>query len=137
MQGHYGSRFLNMWKTGHQLPDGSDAGLLNAMNHWSEKLGGFADHPECIKHALEALPETPPTLPQFVAMCRHAPRKDAPALEHKLTPEEIERNKQKIRSIMEDMKDPQKMQKMMQDGAKAVEAQMKRDKERVGRDTKD
>ena len=40
MQGHYGTRFLNMWKTGQVLPDGTDAGVVNAMNHWSEKMGG-------------------------------------------------------------------------------------------------
>ena len=28
MQGTYGTRFLNMWKTGQTLPDGTDAGKL-------------------------------------------------------------------------------------------------------------
>lgn len=101
MQGHYGSRFLNMWGTGQQLPDGQDAGIVNAMNHWAEKLGGFTDNPECIKHALAILPPEPPSLPQFVELCRHAPRNQPLALEHHLTPEERERNMQRLREIKE------------------------------------
>lgn len=101
MQGHYGSRFLNMWTTGQLLPDGSDAGLINAMNHWAEKLGGFAEHPEVFKHVLEILPDEPPTLPQFVNLCRIAPRKQAPVLEHKLTPEQMEANKERVREAID------------------------------------
>ena len=127
-----------MWTNGQLLPDGSgDAGLANAMRCWAEKLGGFADHPECIKHALLTLPNDPPTLPQFLDMCRHAPKKQALKLEHKLTPEEIERNKSKVKNIIADMNDPEKFKKMMEDGAKAVEAQIRRDKERLHRDTQD
>src|SRR5690349_13610741 len=29
MQGNYGSRFLNQWKTGQVLADGTDAGIVN------------------------------------------------------------------------------------------------------------
>ena len=102
MHGHYGSRFLNMWTNGQLLPDGSgDAGLANAMRCWAEKLGGFSEHPESLKYALSKLPAEPPTLPQFLEMCRHAPRKDAPMLEHKFTAEEIERNKQRAREAIE------------------------------------
>jgi len=72
MQGHYGTRFLNMWKTGQVLPDGNDAGVVNAMNHWSEKLGGYVDRPDVIKKVLESLPIEPPSLPQFMELMRHA-----------------------------------------------------------------
>ena len=41
MQGNYGTRFMNQWKTGQSLPDGNDAGIVNAMNHWSEKMAGI------------------------------------------------------------------------------------------------
>lgn len=101
MQGHYGSRFLNMWKTNDLLPNGEDAGFVNAQNYWSEKLGGFAEHPECIAYVLDNLPETPPTLPQFVELCRRAPRKEPMMLEHHVTPEEQERNKQRLKELKE------------------------------------
>lgn len=61
-----------MWKTGQILSDGSDAGVMNAMNHWAEKLGGYKDHPETIKRGLENLPLDPPTLPQFMEILRQS-----------------------------------------------------------------
>lgn len=94
MQGHYGTRFLNMWKTGQVLPDGNDAGVVNAMHHWSEKLAGYADRPDVIKRVLEHLPVEPPSLPQFVELLRHAWTAPAVAqIERKMTAEELERNK--------------------------------------------
>lgn len=104
MQGHYGTRFLNMWKTGQVLPDGVDAGIINAMTCWSEKLGGFAENPECIKHALAILPQEPPSLPQFVELCRHAPRKQPIAIEHHLTDEDRARNAERLREIKEKLR---------------------------------
>lgn len=85
LQGSYGSRFLDMWRTGQALQDGSDAGVANAQRMWAEKLGGFADCPECIKKALDSLPPHPPTLPEFLALCRQQqpdarPSLPAPAL---------------------------------------------------------
>lgn len=101
MQGHYGTRFLNLWKTGQVLPDGNDAGVVNAMNHWAEKLGGYKDHPEVIKKVLENLPLDPPSLPQFMELLRHAwTPPAAPLLERKFTQEELERNKQRAAECM-------------------------------------
>ena len=100
MQGHYGSRFVNMWKTGDLLQNGQDAGYMNAMQTWAEKLGGFADHPECIAYVLENLPDTPPTLPQFQDLCRRAPRKEPLKLVHSLTQEEINRNKERLDGLL-------------------------------------
>lgn len=88
MQGNYGTRFLNQWKTGQTLADGTDAGVKNAMAFWAEKLGGFADQPERIKRTLDSLPADPPSLPQFVELCRAARQNDKPAIAHKLTNEE-------------------------------------------------
>jgi len=99
MQGYYGTRYTNMWKTGELLPNGEDAGHINMMRVWAEKLGGFQDHPECIAHALENLPDTPPTLPQFIDICRRAPRKEPLMLVHNLTPEDIKRNKERLDEI--------------------------------------
>lgn len=96
MQGHYGTRFLNMWKTGQVLPDGNDAGVVNAMNHWSEKLGGYVDRPDVIKKVLESLPVEPPSLPQFMELMRHAWFPPAvPMLEKKWTAQELEENKRR------------------------------------------
>ena len=105
MQGHYGSRFVNMWKTGDTLPNGQDAGYANAMQIWAEKLGGFADHPECIAYVLENLPDVPPTLPQFQDLCRRAPRKEPLKLVHSLTPEEIKRNKERLDALLKQFSD--------------------------------
>lgn len=91
MQGNYGTRFLNQWKTGQSLPDGTDAGVRNAMGFWADKLGGFADRPACIRRVLDSLPTEPPSLPQFIELCRMSrPDDAAPMLPHKLTPEERE-----------------------------------------------
>lgn len=102
MQGNYGSKFLNMWKTGQILPDGNDAGIVNAMNHWAEKLGGYHDHPDTIRKVLDNLPPDPPTLPQFVQMLRHSfVDPQVPALERKWTPDELAENKRRIQQIMQ------------------------------------
>lgn len=101
MQGHYGTRFLNMWKTGQVLPDGNDAGVVNAMNHWAEKLGGYKDSPETIKRVLENLPVEPPSLPQFMELLRHSwVPPQTPMLEKKWTQEELEQNKKRAAECM-------------------------------------
>ena len=100
MQGYYGARWLNMWKLNQTLPNGEDVGIVNAMRTWAENLGGFADHPECLKHALKILPSEPPTLPQFLEMCRKAPLEQPKALEHKLTDEDIKRNKERLETLL-------------------------------------
>lgn len=91
LQGNYGSRFLNQWKTGQTTPGGSDAGVQNAMRTWARKLVGFSDQTHAIESVLEHLPNDPPSLPEFVALCRTAasrPRDSAPKLQHVMTPEE-------------------------------------------------
>jgi hypothetical protein len=90
-----------MWKIGQTLPDGSDAGIVNAMNHWAEKLGGYQNNPATIKRVLETLPEEPPTLPKFLEMCRHsyvAP--PVVQIEHKLTEEQMAKNKQRVQELI-------------------------------------
>jgi hypothetical protein len=102
LQGHYGTRFLNMWKTGQVLPDGNDAGVINAMQHWAERLGGFADQPETIKNALQHLPVEPPSLPQFVELLRHSYVPDNNLqLTRKFTQEEITDNKLKAAQYLD------------------------------------
>ena len=91
-----------MWKIGQTLPDGQDAGVVNAMRVWGEKLGGFIDKTEAIKVVLTSLPSEPPTLPQFMELCRSAASRIGaarPALDHKLSPEEIDRNRQRAAEL--------------------------------------
>jgi len=105
LQGSYGTRFLNMWKTGQILPDGNDAGVVNAMNLWSEKLGGYVDRPDVIKKVLDSLPHDPPTLPQFVDLMRQAwTPPQTLALEHKWTDAQLATNKKRIAKILQDFR---------------------------------
>lgn len=65
LEGLYGARFHDLWK-------GTD--LANVKATWAEKLGGFADKPECLKAALDACDERPwcPNLPEFITLCRES-----------------------------------------------------------------
>jgi hypothetical protein len=103
MQGNYGTRFMNQWKTGQTLPDGSDAGVVNAMNHWSEKMAGTSA--ATIKRALEQLPEEPPSLPQFLALLRRS-YVEPPVLRlgNDLTAEQIATNKRRIAELIAKVK---------------------------------
>lgn len=94
-----------MWRTGQILPDGQDAGMANAMSVWAERLGGYKESPDTIKRVLECLPADPPTLPQFLELCRHAyvaPKH--PMLEHKMTQEEYENGRKHISEIVENLR---------------------------------
>lgn len=103
MHGNYGSRFLNQWKTGQIVERGDhagkDAGLINAMAFWGKKLAGFADKPECILRVLNSLPSDPPSLPQFVELCRLAPAREKPAITHKLTAGDHQRIAEAAREV--------------------------------------
>jgi hypothetical protein len=103
LQGHYGTRFMNMWKTGQTLPDGSDAGVVNAMNHWADRMAGFSA--ATIKRALENLPEDPPTLPQWINLLRRS-YVEPPVLRlgNELTAEQRAKNKARIAELIEKVK---------------------------------
>lgn len=92
MEGRYGSLFLDRWR-------GCD--MQNVRDTWADELGGFHDKPEAIAYALGALGDSkfPPTLPEFIEACRRAPAKEVPMLPHKLTPEDIERNKERLSKL--------------------------------------
>jgi hypothetical protein len=105
MQGHYGTRFLNMWKTGQILPDGTDAGIANAMNHWDKKLAGYASSPETIRKVLDNLPADPPSLPQFYDLLRHAHTPENQlAIGREHTKEEIAANKARLKELLSTLK---------------------------------
>lgn len=107
MQGNYGTRFLNQWKTGQTLPDGSDAGVKNAMAFWGDKLAGFADQPERIARVLDALPGDPPSLPQFAELCRQVPAKAAPAIQYKPSAEDQIRHREMAEAAAKAAKKPE------------------------------
>lgn len=101
MQGHYGTRWGNLWKTGVLTDDGQDAGILNAMDTWAEKLGGFHDEPERIKVVLNALPSDPPSLPAFISMLRAVHVENCARIAYKLSEEEIERNRARLKDLLD------------------------------------
>lgn len=74
LQGFYGSLWVDRWRTGEADKDGRDIGLLNAKATWASELGGFAEQPERIQRAIEACRHRPlpPTLPEFLDLCRQA-----------------------------------------------------------------
>lgn len=104
LQGNYGSKFINKWKIGQALPDGQDAGIVNAKRVWAEKLAGFSDQPEAIGEALRAMPDEVPDLPAFLNLCREAAKRlnsEKPLLEHHMTQEEIARADEVARKVKE------------------------------------
>ena len=82
LQGNYGTRFLDMWRSGQADTNGDDVGLQNAMALWAERLAGFAERPDAIRRVLDTLPKHPPTLPEFVELCRN----NCPQPKHKALP---------------------------------------------------
>lgn len=99
LHGVYGSQFSGKYHQGVMI-NGVDAGLENAMQVWAEELAGFADHAEAIKYALENVdPKFPPSAKEFAELARRAPRKSAPALEHKIDPEQLARGLEKLKAI--------------------------------------
>ncbi|MCQ9378823.1 hypothetical protein [Methyloversatilis sp. XJ19-49] len=97
LQGLYGSLWLDRWRTGEtmELPGGAkaDKGMLLAKAQWAMELSGFADKDgqQRIAKAIDACRHRtmPPTLPEFLELCRQqpnglppllkAPHPDAPA----------------------------------------------------------
>lgn len=73
MEAMYGARFHDAWRD-------TDLSQVKAM--WGMKLAGFHDQPERLKFAINAMDAKPfpPTLPEFLDLCRQAPRPDIPAL---------------------------------------------------------
>lgn len=104
MQAYYGNRFINMWTTKQLLPDGRDAGMVNAMQTWAEKLYPYHDKPDTIKKVLNSLPPEPPNLPQFMEMLKHCYTPNhALQLTDMLTQEQIEKNKAKIQELLKNV----------------------------------
>lgn len=78
LHGFYGVLFLSKFATGQLDDKGRDMGIASARAVWAHTLQGFGelDVIAALDACKAAHPEFPPSLPQFVALCRAAaPRK--------------------------------------------------------------
>lgn len=71
---------------------------------WGEELAGFADMPAALRRAVEAQKESqfPPTLPEFLALCRDAARRigtSVPSLPYHPTEEEQRKAGEVVKSL--------------------------------------
>lgn len=74
MRATYGAAFDRQW----ECPAGTDPNehAQGMVSHWGRELRGYQQNPGAITYALENLPEHPPNLIEFRALCRRRP--DAP-----------------------------------------------------------
>lgn len=92
----YGAKFADLW---------AGVDVVEVKRTWGRKLVGF--DLGVIKAAIEACEDSekgaPPTLPEFVALCRDAARRLQPTTlalpPVELTAEQIEANRQKLRAV--------------------------------------
>lgn len=68
----YGRDFVSRWE-GIEVAD--------IKEDWRHELSGFERFPKSIAHALENLPDKPPTVLEFRTLCRRAPDDAIPRLE--------------------------------------------------------
>jgi hypothetical protein len=89
----YGAAWMRQW-------DGVDIAAVKA--DWAEELAGFERNPEAIRHAIRSLPiDRPPTVGQFVALCRTAPVMAPPALP---APKLSESRRAQVTSALRDLR---------------------------------
>lgn len=81
LRANYGARWDRMFPV-PPVPPGVDASQ-HAMEHiatvqriWAKKLGRFQSNPDAIRFALDNLPQDPPDLPKFDALCNRRPSKN-------------------------------------------------------------
>jgi len=77
MHGFYGNLFLSKFATGDVTADGGDGGVASARTIWAHGLRDFdlSTVKTALARVMDAHPEFPPTLPQFVQLCKAcAPR---------------------------------------------------------------
>lgn len=110
MHGFYGQLWLSKFATRQTGPDGADAGVMGAKAIWAHGLKDF--NAETVRAALrqcmERHPEFPPSLPQFLSMCRaNAPRevfKPAITMSGSLIAEYNKAHREKLRELRERIK---------------------------------
>ena len=75
--GFYGNLFLSKFVSGQTDADGVDQGVISARAIWAHGLRDFdlSTVKTALGRTMDTHPEYPPTLPQFVALCKAcAPR---------------------------------------------------------------
>lgn len=70
--GMYGNLFLNKWSSGETNHEGQDSGIENARSKWACRLNVFSEQVICaaLDRCIEIHPKYPPSLPEFIALCR-------------------------------------------------------------------
>lgn len=102
LQGAYGQQFAGKFS---KVVDGVDVGIENFKEQVATRLGGFVDHPEALRYALDNLPDTHcPNVPEFHKLAQSAPRKTAPALSYKPTPADEEKARAVIAKASAELK---------------------------------
>ena len=85
--GWYGNLFLSRYESGDKDASGKDRGTLSAMTIWQSALDRFDG--DVVRAAADRCevdhPKYPPTLPEFVAICKATqPRRAAPESQFKI-----------------------------------------------------
>lgn len=85
----YGHQFLSRW-------DGLD--LAHVKADWAHELAAYQQAPQAIAFALENLPQKPPTVLEFRALCQRAPSRNAQQqrIGHDATPADPERVREAV-----------------------------------------
>lgn len=105
MHGFYGQLWLSKFATGQAGPDGADAGVVSAKAMWAHGLRDFdaLTVRHALRQCLERHAEFPPSLPQFVALCRANQPREAyrPALpmSGSLVAERSKAEREKLRAL--------------------------------------
>lgn len=80
LHGAYGSLFLAKFSTGELDENGKDKGIKSTRQVWAHGLRGMdgATITTALERVLSTHPEFPPTLPQFIALCKAAKPSERP-----------------------------------------------------------
>ena len=102
LQGAYGQQFAGKFS---KVDSGVDVGIENFKESLATRLGGFIDHPDALRYALDNLPETHcPNVPEFHKLAQSAPRRTSQALSYTPTPADEEKAKAIIEKAASEMK---------------------------------
>ena len=83
--------------------------LEEVFQAWAQELRNFRDHPSALKYALENLPKDyPPNLLQFREIAREGIKHETKpiGIEEKITPAQMETNRERVADLVEIVKSP-------------------------------
>ena len=102
LQGLYGQQFTGKYS---KIVDGVDVGIANFKDSLANRLGGFFEHPESLRYALDNLPATHcPNVLELREIVKRAPKKAAPAISYTPTPEDEAKARAAIAKAASDLK---------------------------------